>query len=131
MTKADSVHSTPPLSSSSNNIIDLSAARAQATSAATPPPENVAEVKRLPYEVTRRIHSRKPRRSKNGTPEERAAKAAASAALPSATIIELQRPPKRALLQQEFEAKLNELDPLGRKYIEGYMQALLDQRGLR
>ncbi|MCJ9701723.1 hypothetical protein [Bradyrhizobium sp. SHOUNA76] len=92
------------------------------------PPGNVAEVRALPYEVTRRIHSRKPRRSKNGTPEERAAKVA-SAALPSATVIELQRPPKRALLKQEFEAKLNQLDPLGRSYIEGYMQALVDQRG--
>jgi hypothetical protein len=33
------------------------------------------------------------------------------------------------LLTQEFEAKLNQLDPLGRSYIEGYMQALVDQRG--
>jgi hypothetical protein len=79
-------------------------------------------------EATRRVNSWKPRRSKNGTPEERAAKAAA-AALPSATVIELQRPPKRALLPQEFEAKLNQLDALGRSYIEGYMQALVDQRG--
>lgn len=44
-------------------------------SAAGLPPGNVAEIKPLPYSVTRRIHSRKPRRSKNGTPEERAAKA--------------------------------------------------------
>lgn len=34
-----------------------------------------AEIIGLPYKVTRRLHSRKPRNSKNGTPEERAAKA--------------------------------------------------------
>jgi hypothetical protein len=38
-----------------------------------------AEIIRLPYSVTRAAHSRKPRRSKIGTPEERAAKAAAIA----------------------------------------------------
>jgi hypothetical protein len=36
-----------------------------------------AEIFKFPYDVSRRVHSRKPRRSKNGTPEERAAKAAA------------------------------------------------------
>src|SRR5580658_10488638 len=34
-------------------------------------------VVKFPYDASRRMHSRKPRRSKNGTPEERAAKAAA------------------------------------------------------
>lgn len=38
-----------------------------------------AEIIKLPFSVTRGAHSRKPRKSKNGTPEERAAKAAASA----------------------------------------------------
>jgi hypothetical protein len=32
---------------------------------------------RFPYSASRRVHSRKPRKSHNGTPEERAAKAAA------------------------------------------------------
>ena len=36
--------------------------------------ENVIK---FPYSASRRVHSQKPRRSKNGTPEERAAKAAA------------------------------------------------------
>jgi hypothetical protein len=36
-----------------------------------------AEIIKLPYSASRRFHSRNPRRSKNGTPEERAAKAAA------------------------------------------------------
>ena len=34
-----------------------------------------SNVVRFPYSASRRAHSRKPRRSKNGTPEERAAKA--------------------------------------------------------
>jgi hypothetical protein len=34
-------------------------------------------VVKFPYDASRRMHSRKPRRSKNGTPEERATKAAA------------------------------------------------------
>ncbi|MHC2251215.1 hypothetical protein ACVILK_000907 [Bradyrhizobium embrapense] len=41
------------------------------------PANTLAEIKTLPYTVTRRAHARKPRRSKNGTPEERAAKSAA------------------------------------------------------
>jgi hypothetical protein len=43
------------------------------------------EVIKFPYRVSRRLHSRKPRRSKNGTPEQRAAKAAAE----GATVIQL------------------------------------------
>ena len=35
-----------------------------------------SNVVKFPYDVSRRVHSKKPRRSKNGTPEERAAKAA-------------------------------------------------------
>jgi hypothetical protein len=45
-------------------------------------------VVKFPYEACRRIHSRKPRRSKNGTPEERAAAAAAALPLTTATVIE-------------------------------------------
>ena len=36
----------------------------------------MAEIFKFPYDACRRVHSKKPRRSKNGTPEERAAKAA-------------------------------------------------------
>jgi hypothetical protein len=36
-----------------------------------------SNVVRFPYSACRRVHSQKPRRSKNGTPEERAARAAA------------------------------------------------------
>jgi hypothetical protein len=44
-----------------------------------------AKIIGLPYKVTRRLHSRKPRNSKNGTPEERAAKAARAAGKPATT----------------------------------------------
>jgi hypothetical protein len=40
-------------------------------------------VVKFPYSASRRVHSKKPRRSKNGTPEERAAKAAALEAAPA------------------------------------------------
>jgi hypothetical protein len=40
-------------------------------------------VVKFPYDACRRVHSKKPRRSKNGTPEERAAKAAALEATPA------------------------------------------------
>jgi phage tail tape-measure protein len=44
---------------------------------------------KFPYDASRRVHSRKPRRSKNGTPEERAAATAAFA--PAATVTEISR----------------------------------------
>jgi hypothetical protein len=37
----------------------------------------MSNVVKFPYDACRRVHSQKPRRSKNGTPEERAVKAAA------------------------------------------------------
>jgi hypothetical protein len=37
----------------------------------------MSNVVKFPYSSSRRVHSQKPRKSKNGTPEERAAKAAA------------------------------------------------------
>ncbi|MEH2485409.1 hypothetical protein [Bradyrhizobium sp. AZCC 2230] len=91
MIEADPRVSTPPLNSSASNIIDLSARRASRP--AVLPPENVADVQALPYSVTRRIiHSRKPRRSKNGTPEERAAKAQAPAVVASYSGVPLRMP---------------------------------------
>lgn len=51
-----------------------------------------SNVIKFPYSVSRRAHSRKPRRSFNGTPEQRAAKAAAIAAdTVAAPVIELSR----------------------------------------
>jgi hypothetical protein len=42
-----------------------------------------SNVVKFPYTASRRVHSQKPRRSKNGTPEERAAKVAASETTPA------------------------------------------------
>jgi hypothetical protein len=106
-----------------SNVIELST-RTVARPAAVLPPGNVAEIKKLPYNVTRGAHSRKPRHSKNGTPQEREAKIATVAAATD------QPPRQRAgMLDREFEAKIAMLDEYGRQYITGYMQALLDQRG--
>jgi hypothetical protein len=44
-------------------------------------------VVKFPYNASRRVHSRRPRWSKNGTPEERAAKAAAKST--AATVTEI------------------------------------------
>jgi hypothetical protein len=49
----------------------------------------MAEIFKFPYDACRRVHSQKPRRSKNGTPEERAAKAGAAQGAPAAAVIEL------------------------------------------
>jgi len=68
-------------------------------------------------------------RTKNGTPEERAKKEAKAAAPPPATVTQLPRP-RGSMLDQEFRAKLEKLDESGRQFINGYMQALLDQRGI-
>jgi hypothetical protein len=46
-------------------------------------------VVKFPYSASRRVYSRRPRKSKNGTPEERAGKAGAAAPLTSATVIEI------------------------------------------
>jgi hypothetical protein len=50
----------------------------------------MTNVVKFPYNACRRVHSRKPRRSFNGTPEERAAKAAEAAAkMPLASVVDL------------------------------------------
>jgi hypothetical protein len=43
----------------------------------------MAEIFKFPYDARRRVHSQKPRRSKNGTPEERAAKTGALETTPA------------------------------------------------
>jgi hypothetical protein len=46
----------------------------------------MSEIIKFPYSASRRIHSKKPRRSKNGTPEERAARAEADTRMPAAVV---------------------------------------------
>jgi hypothetical protein len=47
----------------------------------------MSNVVKFPYDASRRVHSKKPRRSKNGTPEERAAKAAALLPAPADVVL--------------------------------------------
>jgi hypothetical protein len=56
-----------------------------------PPRAMTAEILKFPYEACRRVHSRKPRRLKNGTPEQRAA-AALVAQAPPADVVSLRGP---------------------------------------
>jgi hypothetical protein len=54
------------------------------------PPRDESNVVKFPYSASRRVHSKKPRRSKNGTPEERAAKVATLETAP-ADIVSMSR----------------------------------------
>jgi hypothetical protein len=56
-----------------------------------------SNVVKFPYTACRRVHSRKPRRSFNGTPEERAAKAAAGVKEKPV------KPPRRMMTGVDFE----------------------------
>jgi len=60
---------------------------------------------RFPYNACRRVHSRKARVSKNGTPEERAAKAATTQPDPAslANVVQISRKPAAAITPQTAE----------------------------
>ena len=64
---------------------------------------------RFPYDACRRVHSRKPRRSKNGTPEERAAKAATLETTP-ADVVSMSR--VRAQAHSEVDRRTLRGSPL-------------------
>jgi hypothetical protein len=66
-------------------------------------------VVKFPYDACRRVHSRKPRRSKNGSPEERAAKAAASETAP-ADVVPMSH--VRALARSEVDGRKLRGSPL-------------------
>jgi hypothetical protein len=57
----------------------------------------MSSVVKFPYSVSRRVHSKKPRASKNGTPEERAAKAAAGVKEKPV------KPPRRMMTGVDFD----------------------------
>jgi hypothetical protein len=66
-------------------------------------------VVKFPYNACRRLHSRRPRRSKNGTPEERAAKAAKAAAKSTpATVIDISG---QSVIAGRTAAPAEQLDP--------------------
>jgi hypothetical protein len=83
----------------------------------------------FPYRVSRRAAARRPRRSKNGTPEERAAKAAASAAiveLPGAIKASTQAiPPGR----EELLAELTEKEAALLRDVESIRQTIAVLKG--
>jgi hypothetical protein len=72
------------------------------------------EIFKFPYDACRRVHSRKPRRSKNGTPEERAAAAAKPI---NAAVIPLGKIPEQRSAQEDKPSLSNFLRSL-RAYFE-------------
>jgi hypothetical protein len=93
----------------------------------------MSNVVKFPYTACRRVHSRKPRRSFNGTPEERAAKAAAeAAALPEpANVVTLSRDQPTPPIVDQAErivAKYDQLDLEGQAVISDLIRALVAKR---
>ena len=96
-------------------------------------------VVKFPYNACRRVHSRRPRNSINGTPEERAAKTAAAAAeSTAATVIEISSrsvdderrvissPTRRwCYSPEEFRDALDQLDETDRAALSELMSDLL------
>ena len=83
-------------------------------------------VVKFPYSAARRFHSRKPRRSKNGTPEERAAKAAAAVPSTNGTVALLPSPDleQGGMSAEELRAKYEAMHPLHRASISRLILAL-------
>jgi hypothetical protein len=69
----------------------------------------MAQIFKFPYDASRRVHSQKPRRSKNGTPEERAVKAAASLP-PAADVVPMSE--ARAQARSEVDGRKLRCSPL-------------------
>jgi hypothetical protein len=100
----------------------------------------MAEIFKFPSDASRRVHSRKPRRSKNGTPEERAARAASTAAkMVPAAIVDLsemmaEAPADRAVRRKLRGSPLREkVGPIsfavtivGKMYTAGLPEEALD-----
>jgi hypothetical protein len=89
-------------------------------------------VVKFPYSACRRVHSRRQRISKNGTPEERAAKAAAGIpTTTTATVVEISRrgvsraTPQRVFSSDEFAANMALLGQQDRQFIIDYMNLAL------
>ena len=74
----------------------------------------MAEIFKFPYSASRRVHSQKSRRSKNGTPEERAAKAAKPT---NAAVIPLGKMPEQKSAE-EGEHPLSSFLRFLRQYFE-------------
>jgi hypothetical protein len=78
---------------------------------------------KFPAIAARRIAARRPRRSKNGTPEERAAKAAAAST--NATVCMLpSRDDPRIMSEEEIRARYEALSPREKASISRLIMAL-------
>jgi hypothetical protein len=108
-------------------------------------------VVKFPYEASRRLHSRKPRRSKNGTPEERAARE--TTATPAAVLAFATReldearapacggeapnptaptaPGQDIWTTQRIMQKYDRLDDGAKQFMAGYIAGLADGRKFR
>ncbi len=91
---------------------------------------------KFPYNVSRRAYSRMGRCSKNGTPEERAAKAATTQPDPAslANVVQLSRKPavpvtlQTAEEQAEFRALLTQLDPASLDLVHKVLLGMVNKR---
>ena len=90
----------------------------------------MSEVVKFPYNACRRVHSRKPRRSFNGTPEERAAKAADAMPAPAPNIVQLARKPVEPHTPPTpeetayFMSLYDQLDPNGQAEIADMLRSM-------
>jgi hypothetical protein len=81
-----------------------------------------SNVLKFPFDVARRAHARKPRRSKNGTPAERAAKAAGSVDLAR---VRIERQVDRTA---RFMAIYNQLGPAEQAIIQARLKTMMADR---
>jgi hypothetical protein len=95
-----------------------------------------AEIVKFPYSVSRRVHSRKPRNSVNGTPEERAAKAPAAEKRPQnsnplrAKIVAVSRAATIAGLVNYQSRDLSGIGPIGEPHLQELRSAAAEARYL-
>jgi hypothetical protein len=88
-------------------------------------------VVKFPFARARGAWSRMPRRSKNGTPEERAAKVTQEMTSPPADLAFIGNAKPPAMSDAEFRGALAGLDEMDRQYMTGYIQGIIDARALR
>jgi len=88
---------------------------------------------KFPYNVSRRVYSRMGRCSKNGTPEERAAKVATVQPDPAslANVVQISRKPAAAFTPpapEEFVALYNQMGPVDQAYISNMLRSMVENR---
>src|SRR5260370_40528404 len=94
----------------------------------------MTNVVKFPYNACRRVHSRKPRISKNGTPEERAAKAAVGIPTTQSptNVVQIRKPARPYTPPSEeekatFRALLDQLPPSDLPWVSALMRSLMDK----